>query len=195
MNYQSEDTHGPYFKVQWFCLISWRLFDVWTSYFGIMSQYDTTCDLKINVTVTYISWSSDFASYLEDCLMYVHHTSGLWVSMTPFIFCSENILVLLAKHNSGKLCCPATALNYSAGCLIILWISLTKCLSAVDRNQTRLWRGRMWGLHSNGLQIWPGQEKNHVSFLCIWSIRYSLVMHIAYCKIYLSQHSILLCDI
>ena len=36
--------HGP-----WFCLISWRLFNVWTSYFGIMSQYDTTFDLKINV--------------------------------------------------------------------------------------------------------------------------------------------------
>ena len=32
-----------------FCLISWRLFDVWTSHFGIMSQYDLTCDLKINV--------------------------------------------------------------------------------------------------------------------------------------------------
>ena len=24
-----------YFMFQWFCLISWRLFDVWTSYFGI----------------------------------------------------------------------------------------------------------------------------------------------------------------
>ena len=35
-----------YFMVQWFCLISWRLFDVWTSYFGIMSQYDRTFDLK-----------------------------------------------------------------------------------------------------------------------------------------------------
>ena len=31
------------------CLISWRLFDVWPSYFGIMSKYDLTCDLKINV--------------------------------------------------------------------------------------------------------------------------------------------------
>ena len=28
-----------YFMVQWFCLISWRLFDIWTPYFGIMSQY------------------------------------------------------------------------------------------------------------------------------------------------------------
>ena len=29
--------------------IAWRLFDAWTSYFGIMSQYDTTFDLQINV--------------------------------------------------------------------------------------------------------------------------------------------------
>ena len=45
----SEGQQDPYFTVQWFCLISWRLFDVWTSYFGIMSQYDLTYDLKINV--------------------------------------------------------------------------------------------------------------------------------------------------
>ena len=45
----SEGQHDPYFMVQWFCLISWRLFDVSTSHFGIMSQYDLTCDLKINV--------------------------------------------------------------------------------------------------------------------------------------------------
>ena len=38
-----------YFMVQSFCLISWRLFDVWTSLFGIMSQYDPKCDLKINI--------------------------------------------------------------------------------------------------------------------------------------------------
>ena len=38
-----------YFMVLWFCLISWRLYDVWTSCFGIMSEYDPTFDLKINV--------------------------------------------------------------------------------------------------------------------------------------------------
>ena len=38
-----------YFIVQWFCLISSRLFDVWTSLFGIMNQFDPTFDLKINV--------------------------------------------------------------------------------------------------------------------------------------------------
>ena len=35
--------------VQWVCLVSWRLFDVWTSLFGIMNQYDWTFDLKIIV--------------------------------------------------------------------------------------------------------------------------------------------------
>ena len=57
-----------YFKIQWFCLISWRLFDVCTSYFGSMNQHDPTFDLKINVghcTVTYISWSSDLPYILK----------------------------------------------------------------------------------------------------------------------------------
>ena len=35
--------------ISWFGLISWRLFDVWTSLFGIMNQYDPTFDLNINV--------------------------------------------------------------------------------------------------------------------------------------------------
>ena len=32
--------------------------------------------------MTYISWSSDFALYLEDYLIYEHHILGLKVSMT-----------------------------------------------------------------------------------------------------------------
>ena len=54
--------HGPlivghcdlYFMVQWLCVISWRLFDVWTSSLGIMGQYDRTFDLKINVYHCYL---------------------------------------------------------------------------------------------------------------------------------------------
>ena len=38
-----------YFMVQWFCVVSWRLFDVWTSTLGIKGQYDRTFDQKINV--------------------------------------------------------------------------------------------------------------------------------------------------
>ena len=44
----SEGQHDLYFMVQWVCLISWRLFDVWTLYFRIMSQCYWTFDLKIN---------------------------------------------------------------------------------------------------------------------------------------------------
>ena len=38
-----------YFMVQWFCPLSYELFDGWTSYFGIISQCDLTFDLIINV--------------------------------------------------------------------------------------------------------------------------------------------------
>ena len=118
---------GLYFMVQWFCFITWRLFDICTPYFGIMSQYDPMLDLKINVghcdlyfmvqwfyhiswrlfdvwtsyfrirsqlqwphiwpqnkwrSLWHISWSIDFALYLEGYLLHEHHTLGLWVSMT-----------------------------------------------------------------------------------------------------------------
>ena len=164
----SKGQQDPYFMVQWFCLISWRLFDVWISYFGIMSQYDLTwpqnkyrslwpifhgpvilpyilktvwcmnillrnyesvwldvwhknkCRSRwpifhgpvilpyilktiwcMNIilwdyesvwhdiwpenkcrSLWHISWSSDFTLYLEDYLIFEHHTLGLWVSMT-----------------------------------------------------------------------------------------------------------------
>ena len=35
----SEGQHYLYFTVQWFCLISWRLFDVCTSYFRSMTRH------------------------------------------------------------------------------------------------------------------------------------------------------------
>ena len=37
------------FMVQWFDVITRRLFAIWTSYFGIISQYYPTFDLEINV--------------------------------------------------------------------------------------------------------------------------------------------------
>ena len=58
--------------------LSWRLFDVWTSYFRIMSQYNPTFDLKINVghydLYFMVQW---LCLYLEDCLMHEYHTLGL----------------------------------------------------------------------------------------------------------------------
>ena len=46
----SEGQHDLYFTVQWFCLISWRLFDVCTPYFGSMNQYDLMFDLNVDVS-------------------------------------------------------------------------------------------------------------------------------------------------
>ena len=42
----SEGQYDLYFTVQWFCLMSWRLFHVCTSYFGIMNQYARMFGLK-----------------------------------------------------------------------------------------------------------------------------------------------------
>ena len=72
-----------YFMVQWFCIISWRQFDVWTLYFGIMGQYDMIFDLKINVGLfTCISWPSDFVLYLQHYLMPQCHIFRQWDSAT-----------------------------------------------------------------------------------------------------------------
>ena len=37
---------------------------------------------EVKVSMIYISWSIDFALYLEDYLMYEHHSFRLWNSMT-----------------------------------------------------------------------------------------------------------------
>ena len=67
-----------YFMVQWFCHMSWMLFDIWTSLFGIMNQYDATVDLNINVGhCDLISWSGDFRLHLKHNLMYDYHNLGL----------------------------------------------------------------------------------------------------------------------
>ena len=47
--------------VQWFCLISWRLFDALTLLFEFMSQYDPKFYLKINMGhCDLYLWPSDF---------------------------------------------------------------------------------------------------------------------------------------
>ena len=80
-----------YFMVQWFCLISWRLFAVWTSYFRIMSQYDPTFDHKMNVghcdLYFMVHW---FALYLEDYLIYEHHTL-FYESTWPDVWLKINV--------------------------------------------------------------------------------------------------------
>ena len=78
------------------CLISPRLVGAWVSYFQIMRLCDPNFDLKVNigqrdlyfmVNVTYISWSSDFAYYLQDYLMDEHHNwynGSVWRIHWPY---------------------------------------------------------------------------------------------------------------
>ena len=58
-----------------------------TTYADSWSGMAQPCDMdlvghRLKVSVTYISWSSDFALQLEDYLMYVHHSFGVWINMT-----------------------------------------------------------------------------------------------------------------
>ena len=118
-----------YFMVQWFCLISWRLFAVWTSYFRILSQFDPTFDLKINVghsnlffhspmILPYILNSIFWMTVIlwKMCLWHQNKFRSQWpifhgpVIFLLLFFALRNILVLLAKFNSGKLRCLATVL-------------------------------------------------------------------------------------
>ena len=73
-----------YFIVQWFCVTSWGLFDVWTSYFWDYGSVWHIWPQNKCRSLTYISWSSDFALYLEDYLMFQHHYLGLRVRNPKF---------------------------------------------------------------------------------------------------------------
>ena len=71
-----------HFIVQWFCLISWRLLDGlmlhWRYWFSVTQTLNWNYICR---SVTYISWSIDFALYLEDYLMDKCHnwnTGSMW---------------------------------------------------------------------------------------------------------------------
>ena len=75
--------HGPVIlPYVWFCLMSW-LFDVWTSFIRTLGVWVSMTQhlTKNKCKSLWPIWSSDFALYLEDYLIYEHHTLGLWVSM------------------------------------------------------------------------------------------------------------------
>ena len=78
-----EGHHDLYFTVQWFCLISWRLFDVRTSYFGIISQYDLTFDLKINVGHWPVFYGSLILPYILKTIWYMNTIHWDYESVWP----------------------------------------------------------------------------------------------------------------
>ena len=82
----SEGHHDLYFTVQWFCLISWRLFDIWTPYFGIMSQYDSTFDLKINVGHCDLYHGPVILSYILKTIWYMNTILWDYESVWPDVW-------------------------------------------------------------------------------------------------------------
>ena len=74
--------------VHWFCLLSWRLFDVRTSYFEIMSQYDTTFSLKINVGLCdlyfMVQWFFSFILKTVWCMdIIIWDYESVWPDILP----------------------------------------------------------------------------------------------------------------
>ena len=67
------DHSNLYFSVQWFCLISWKIFHVYHT-FRLSFSITRHSDLYFTV-----QW---FTFYVEVYLLYKHHTFGLWVCMT-----------------------------------------------------------------------------------------------------------------
>ena len=76
-----------YFVAQWFCVTSWRLFDVWTSYFGLKGRYDLTFDLKINVGLCdlyfIVQWLCLISPRLFDAWVSYFQIMRVWPKLGP----------------------------------------------------------------------------------------------------------------
>ena len=76
-----------HFMVQWVCLISWGVLDGLMLYWRYIFSVTQTLNWNyICRSVTYISWSSDFALYLEDYLKDKCHnwnTGSMWCKDLP----------------------------------------------------------------------------------------------------------------
>ena len=82
----SEGQHDLCFMVQWFCLISWRLFDILTSYYGFISHYDPTFDLKINLGLYDIFHSPVVLPYIVKTVWCINIILWDYVSVWSYVW-------------------------------------------------------------------------------------------------------------
>ena len=95
-----EGQHDPYFTVHWFCLMSWRLFDVWMLYFGIMRQYGPT-------------WPQIKCRSLWP----IFHVQ--WFCLISWrLFVAKTVKMKLWQHQSA--CCGSELLSYQVEVSIIV---------------------------------------------------------------------------
>ena len=128
----SEGQHDLYFTVQWFCLISWRLFHVCTSYFGIMNQYDPRFDLKINVghfdLYFMVQWFCLVSWRLIWCMNII-----IWdyESVLPNVWPQNNCRSLWPIFHGPLILCSILATIWCMNIIIWgLWISMTRRLTS-----------------------------------------------------------------
>ena len=109
-----------YVMLQWFCRVSPTLSNRKASYFGyLFSLTLSVTSYYLEVTVTYISWSSDFALYFWLYLIDKHHTLG--TCSVPYcewlhIFCRSLWLIF---HGPVILPCISDPIKWEG---IIFWI-------------------------------------------------------------------------
>ena len=98
-----------YFMVQWFCLISPRLFDAWVSYFQIMRQCDPNFDLKVNMSkwpifhglvillnIFKVIWLYEHHSWYNGSVWHIDWLYQVYVGQWP-IFYGPAILLHILK--------------------------------------------------------------------------------------------------
>ena len=73
-----KDLPHKMYVVQWFCLVSWRLFDGWMLYWRYWFSVTLTMTYKyICRSMTYILWYGDSVLYLENYLMKKLHSLNI----------------------------------------------------------------------------------------------------------------------
>ena len=128
-----------YFMVQWFCLISWRLFDVLTWYLGIMSQYDLMLDLEIKVGHWPLFHGSLILPYILKKIWCINMTcwnnESVWLDAWP-------------QNKSGSLW------PICHGSLILPYILKTNwCINMTCWNNESVWLDA-WPQNKSG-SLWP----------------------------------------
>ena len=96
-----------HFMVQWFYLISWRLLDGLMLYWRYFSVMQTLTRNYICRSVTYISWSSDFALYLEEYLMDNCHNwniGSMWCKDLPHKIYVGQSVTYISWSSDSVLC-------------------------------------------------------------------------------------------
>ena len=128
-----------YFMVQWFCVISWRLFDICSSYFWIMNQYNPRFDQKLNVGHCDLYFMIQWFCFLSLRLF------DVWTSLYGIMILYDPILT---SNNCGSLW------SIFHGPVILRYILKTIwCMNIILLDYESVWP-EVW-LQNKYMSLWP----------------------------------------